>query len=178
MRSNPATAAVPKSGRFSRETPEMTQWMGCLNGWRILGCPGDAPAPPDLTRSIEVWQDGRLEGYDTIQAYDYDMRGVDLSDQPELLVAKYLGKRPNTHLWSLLNCTLPGDTVPAYSWADIHVEMHRSITRMLGISRGGSNQHVMDALDELLEPTAKSIANALTSLIIRKSGPCSAPEVE
>ena len=166
MRCNPATAAVPKSGRFSRETPEMTEWVGQCTGWRILGCPGEAPTPPDLTRALEVWQDGRLEGYDAIQAYDYDMRGIDLSAQPEALVARYLGKRPNTHLWPLLNCTLPGDTV------------HRSVMRLLGISRGEANKHVMDALDELLEPTAKSIASALTSLIIRKSGPCSAPEVE
>ena len=178
MRCNPATAAVPKSGRFSRETPEMTEWVGQCTGWRILGCPGEAPTPPDLTRAIEVWQDGRLEGYDAIQVYDYDMRGIDLSEQPEALVAHYLGKRPSVYLWPLLNCTLPGETQPAYNWADIHVELHRSITRLLGVSRGEANQHVMDALDELLEPTAKSIANALTSLIIRKSGPCSAPEIE
>jgi len=103
MRTNPATAAVSKSGRFSRETPEMTEWVGQCTGWRILGCPGEAPTPPDLTRAIEVWQDGRLEGYDGIQAYDYDMRGIDLSAQPEVLVAHYLGKRPSTHLWPLLN---------------------------------------------------------------------------
>lgn len=177
MRTDPATAAVPKSGRFYRETPEMTEWCSQLNGWRILGCPGDAPAPPDLTRAIEVWQDGHLEGYCAMYVHDYDMRGVDLSDQSEAIVSDYRGKHPRI-VWHLLGCTMPGDAGPLYSWADIHSEMHRSITRLLGISRGDVNQHVMDALDELLHPVAQQVASALTSLIIRKSGPCSAPEVE
>lgn len=177
MRSNPATAAVPPSGRFYRETPEMTEWCSQLNGWRILGCPGDAPAPPDLTRAIEVWQDGHLEGYCAMYVHDYDMRGVDLSDQSEAIVSDYRGKHPRI-VWHLLGCTMPGDAGPLYGWADIHSEMHRSITRLLGITRGESNQHVMDVLDELLHPVAQQVASALTSLIVRKSGPCSAPEVE
>jgi len=153
-----------------RNAPEFDAWLDAMRGWRASQCVGPAPVAPDLTKCLQVWLGDKLVNHTTPSMWKYDIRGADLSTQDPKVAHLLVSSATTTGRWSRIGCTLPGESVPLHDATEAQVAMALSLMRQLGINRGKCNDHITDAIGDLLRDASTRIMQYLQTATINGSG--------